>query len=505
MKAIILARVSTEEQKEAGNSLPAQIERLKSYCKRNGFEVVQTFSFDESAYKTKRDEFDRILDYLKSNKEKIAVCFDKVDRFSRNVFDKRVSTLYELAMKDEIELHFASDNLAITSNISATEKFHFGINLGLAKYYSDAISDNTRRAFEQKRRKGEWTGAPRIGYLNLTLDDGKKDIVPDPERAHLIQRLFELYATSEYSITTIWQKITRLGLKNKDGRTLARSNIQYVLKDPFYYGMAYSKKHGLYPHRYQVLITRDLFEKCQEVMRGRSHKPSKQSSRAYIFKGLLTCRNCGCLLTPEIKKGRLIYYSCTNAKGNCKRVYVREEDLLRPVYDVFKVFRSIPQEVQEKLVQELRAVNEGETIFHEREIARIRAEYERAQKRIDTWTNLLLDQSITKDDYDKKLEKLKDNQYRLGIELEEYTKADHQYHIHVAMVLNVSRMIGEVFESSEVSEKRAILNFILQNPTVSGKQLEFTLRKPFDTVLELAHCPVGLRGEDSNLGHPRYT
>jgi len=33
MKAIILARVSTEEQKEAGNSLPAQIERLKNYCK----------------------------------------------------------------------------------------------------------------------------------------------------------------------------------------------------------------------------------------------------------------------------------------------------------------------------------------------------------------------------------------------------------------------------------------------------------------------------------------
>ena len=36
MKAIILARVSTEEQKEAGNSLPAQIERLKKYCRTEG-------------------------------------------------------------------------------------------------------------------------------------------------------------------------------------------------------------------------------------------------------------------------------------------------------------------------------------------------------------------------------------------------------------------------------------------------------------------------------------
>lgn len=56
MRAVILARVSTEEQKEAGNSLPAQIHRLEEYCKRKGFDIVETFSFDESAYKDKRDE-----------------------------------------------------------------------------------------------------------------------------------------------------------------------------------------------------------------------------------------------------------------------------------------------------------------------------------------------------------------------------------------------------------------------------------------------------------------
>jgi DNA invertase Pin-like site-specific DNA recombinase len=31
MKAVILARVSTEEQKEAGNSLPAQLHRIEDY------------------------------------------------------------------------------------------------------------------------------------------------------------------------------------------------------------------------------------------------------------------------------------------------------------------------------------------------------------------------------------------------------------------------------------------------------------------------------------------
>jgi hypothetical protein len=85
---------------------------------------------------------------------------------------------------------------------------------------------------------------------------------------------------------------------------------------------------------------------------------------------------------------------------------------------------------------------------------------------------------------------LKDKQYRLNIELKEYTKADREYHIHVSTVLNLSRRIGEIFESSEVHEKRAILNYILQNPTVSGKNLTFTLRKPFDTAINLASCPI---------------
>jgi DNA invertase Pin-like site-specific DNA recombinase len=100
MKSTIIARVSTEEQKEANNSLPAQLFRLKKYCQGKGFTVNQKdeFSFDESAYKDRRNDFDNILDYVISQKEKVAVCFDKVDRLSRNIFDKRVSMLYEKAL-----------------------------------------------------------------------------------------------------------------------------------------------------------------------------------------------------------------------------------------------------------------------------------------------------------------------------------------------------------------------------------------------------------------------
>jgi len=41
MEAIITARVSTEEQKEAGNSLPAQITRLEGYCQKKDTKLLR--------------------------------------------------------------------------------------------------------------------------------------------------------------------------------------------------------------------------------------------------------------------------------------------------------------------------------------------------------------------------------------------------------------------------------------------------------------------------------
>ncbi len=64
----------------------------------------------------------------------------------------------------------------------------------------------------------------------------------------------------------------------------------------------------------------------------------------------------------------------------------------------------------------------------------------------------------------------------------------------VAVVVSVARRARIIFESSEDQEKRAFLNYLLQNPTVNGKKLAFTLASPFNLVLQLADNPNWLRG-----------
>ena len=505
MKAINVSRVSTEEQKEAGNSLPAQIERIDKYCKNKSFIIIKSFSFDESAYKEKRDEFDKLLEYVQeiSKKEKVAVCFDKVDRLSRSVFDKRVGSLYEMAVADKIELHFVSDGQIINNQMSAVEKFQFGMSLGLAKYYSDAIGDNVKRAFEQKRRNGEWTGAVRLGYLNIHSNEEKrlrKDIIVDPERAHLVQKMFELYSTDQHSLETIRLKITELGLRTLKGNSLSKSGVENILKDSFYCGIAISKKYGSYSHKYPRLITRELFDKCQKVRTKRNKHIYKALSKDFIFKGLFKCQNCGCTITAERHEGKPTYYSCTNGKGICKRIYINEKDLLKPIYKVLEKFESISEETQNELIDELRKNTESELVFHKTQINRIRINHDNLKEKQNRLLDAYMDQSIPKDIYDKKNKEYLDQIQVLEIELSEHTRADYDYQTTVASVVSVARRAKTIFEnSSDVAGKRHFLSYLLQNPTINGKELYFSIASPFNLVLELADNPTWLRRQGSNL------
>ncbi len=509
MKAIIVARVSTDEQKE--NSPDAQLFRMRSYCERNNYLIIETFNFVESAYKTKRDEFDKIIDCINSSKEKVTVCFDKVDRLSRNIFDKRVALLYEKAVNNEIELHFVSDGQVINDKMNAGDKFAFGMKLGLSKYYSDAISDNVKRTFEQKRRNGEWIGNAPIGYLNVSYDEIRrlrKDIILDPVREHLVRKVFELYATGNYSYKTLQIEITKLGLRSKEGNILPRSMIERIIKNSFYCGIAVTKKYirdypNGYPHKYPCLISKELFNKCQEVRLKRRKTPSKAYTKIeYILgDGLLKCKNCGCSISFETKRkpsGKVyVIGSCTNAKGICKREYINENDLLKPIDKVLNKFSTITEDVQNDLVAELRKNTEAEVEFHKNQVNRIRKDYDEFKEMDNNLIDMFTRKSITKDIYDKKHQEYADKLQLLEVELSEHRKADYEYQTTVVSLISVARRSKEIFGNcSEPMQKRAFLNFILQNPVINGKKLEFSIASPFNLVLELADRPNLLRAVD---------
>lgn len=407
--------------------------------------------------------------------------------------------LYELAMDDKIELHFASDNLVINSKISATEKFHFGINLNLAKYYSDAISDNVKRAYEQKLRNGEWIGKAPIGYKNIDLENGAKFIIPDPDRNHLIKEIFELYASGKYSMKGLAKLMKKKGLRNDRTNTpISTSQVEQILKNPFYYGIM-RVKGKLRPHKYEPLISLNLFNKVHEVINSYNRQNFKRTNKPYIFRGLVKCQECGCSISPEIKKGKYIYYHCTNYHGNCNNVvWIREEELLKQVKPTLKALKLNAEAINE-LKSELRATHEAEKAHYEQNLATIKKKLETIDKRLRVMYEDRLDGRLSTAEYDERVKEYKTEQQDLLIQYEDHSKADESFYINANKILDLASKAWELFESSEAEEKTQLLNFILQNFSLKGKNLSFEVKNPFSGILEYAKTGSLLRGEDSNL------
>jgi len=168
------------------------------------------------------------------------------------------------------------------------------------------------------------------------------------------------------------------------------------------------------------------------------------------------------------------------------------------------------KEVINPVIKKLIWLNENKNQFHKQEIIRLRREYDQIENKISRLFDLRLeDKSITTDMFNDKLKELKEKQTELNEKMQLYTNADENFYLTANTVLNLAKRAKEIFVSSEVEEKRQLLNFLLQNLTLDGKKLNFELKTPFDTVLKANKCSTLLatsvwnRDFKGNLGRFR--
>ena len=64
------------------------------------------------------------------------------------------------------------------------------------------------------------------------------------------------------------------------------------------------------------------------------------------------------------------------------------------------------------------------------------------------------------------------------------------------MVMKLASQARELFESSEVGEKRQLLNFVFQNLLLDEKTLLITAHEPFLAMMQYKQCPMNWRWRD---------
>ena len=221
---VIYARVSTKEQEKEGFSIDAQLKLLREYAATNSFDVLQEYVDVETAKRAGRTGFTEMVGFFKkqmksrtSADERHILLVEKTDRLYRNIKDW--VTLDDIA----IEIHLVKESVVLASDSNSSVKFMHGIRVLMAKNYIDNLGEETKKGMREKAEQGIYPSAAPIGYCNVAGSRDKRAIEPDPESAPIIQRLFEWYATGNYSLRDLTKKAYEDGLRSRTGTKMARS------------------------------------------------------------------------------------------------------------------------------------------------------------------------------------------------------------------------------------------------------------------------------------------
>lgn len=317
-------------------SLPAQVGWAREQCQRLGIAAPLLFEESQSAKMPGRPEFNRLMAMVEAGKVDTVLCW-KADRLARNALDGgRVVWALEVRRLARI---VTSDR---TYEGKSDEEFILHLELGLSAKYSKDLAQNIKRGMAEKLHRGEWPGYAPLGYRNVRegLDHGV--IAVDDRSAPHVAELFRLTASGTLSLAEIATKATdewglRLPKRRPDtpARGIAVTTLHYVLRNPFYYG-AMRMKGQLYAGTHPPLVTKETFDRVQDVLAGRRTLAERPKRLRFALTGLLRCRKCGRNLTAYAQtkpSGRsYTYYTCTSRmRGTCDLPPLSEPRALAPV------------------------------------------------------------------------------------------------------------------------------------------------------------------------------
>ena len=500
MKAIILSRVSSKDQEE-GYSIAAQTEKLREYCQRKGLDVIKVFEITESSTIGDRKQFKEMLAYAKmmhaKNHQRLAIIVDAVDRLMRNFTEQPI--LNDLINQDIIELHFARTGGIVHKDSTSTDKLFWNFQIMMAQSYVDSLKDNVKRSIDYKIKKGEYIAQAPIGYRNIPKNQrhGGVDITPDEVRCFLVKRLFQEYATGTHTLRDMTNLAKRWGLLTKNGKAIGRSRIHQLLQDQFYTGIM-TIKGQQYRHNYPPLIDEETFIKCQQVRLRANKKPFKYAAKPFLFRGLLRCKDCGCSYTSYMQKQQYIYLRPANGKEGCGCKPIREEVALAQVEAVLKAIH-IPESLVMEMRGHLKQSNQAKMDYQEAAIHAFQKEHENNRAKLDRLLDLLIEQSITQNEYDKKLHTLRNRQQEIELHLSSHTKADETFHHTLVSLVSLASRAHECFTRANIEQKRKLLTLIFANLEMQGATLCYSLQKPFDMLAQLPKSENWRALQDSNL------
>ncbi len=410
-KFFIYTRKSTDTEDRQVRSISDQLTELKSLALKENVEVVDIFVEKQTAKVPGRPILNEMLQRIEAG-EATGILAWHPDRLARNSVDGG-KIIYLLDTGKITELKFPT----FWCDTTPQGKFMLSIAFSQSKYYVDNLSENIKRGHRNKVKDGIWPQMSPLGYVNVK----GKGIIPDILTAPFIKKAFEAYATGNFTLRQIREKINELGLKSKSNKELSISNYQQILKNPIFTGlMRYNGE--IYEGKHEPIITKKLFDSVQEVMMRKS-KPKGKGLKSYLYRGFFRCGECGCFITTETQKGHN-YLRCTKRKNPCEQKYVREEIITSEIKENIKKV-SLPLDWAKWLIEENQKDQSTEIQSSEIFSETTKTEISLLDSKIEKLMTLYLENALSLEEYRESKNKLVNSKQLLKEKLSAFEKKSH--------------------------------------------------------------------------------
>ncbi len=342
-RAILYARVSSDDRPQDGRNLRSQIEMCRKYAEENEWDVVAELMEDEkgaSGYEQHLPELEKLLAMAENGEFDILVARE-MDRLSRSLAKQlRIeSFLGRLGVKIEYVLGDYPDTVdgQLLKNLHAI----------IAEYEREKILERLKRGVRLSRNAGNVTGkgmAP-YGYGIVTVA-GVRSLVVDNDQAKIIKQIFDWYSNSielgkrlsfsaiarrlnELGIPTRSQSMGYLGKKRAVSESWRLQDIGSILKNETYagvwhWGKLHKTKEGrwikkdlttLQSIEVPAIIEREQWEIVHESVAKARLKYIGNGSDILLYRRL-SCQDCGSIINVHRRTNssgvKFRYYLCSN-------------------------------------------------------------------------------------------------------------------------------------------------------------------------------------------------
>jgi DNA invertase Pin-like site-specific DNA recombinase len=257
-------RVSSPRQVTEGGGLTTQDSICKKYAIDHNLNIVRIFTEEgESAKTADRTKLNEMMEFCNANRNEVdGILYHKIDRLSRKAEDYHFLKGYFYRLGIKI--------ISISENIEDTPvgRFTETVLAGQAQFDNDVRTERSVNGMKTAVMEGRYCWRAPNGYKNGKIN-GKANLIVNEEKSKYIKRIFELVAGGFSNLEEL-----RIIVRD-EGFNVSRSELHRIVRRKLYYG--FIEKLGIENTGiFEPIISRELFDKVQDVLDGRNKKSCRK-------------------------------------------------------------------------------------------------------------------------------------------------------------------------------------------------------------------------------------